>query len=892
MWEWEAPPEGDDETGGGPNLDPSAIIEAQKADLARRKEQAKIELEINTAIDSRISAYKNIVDISRKEVQQLEQFHKETEKINQALKAAERARLAAADGTEEQQKAAQANYEAALEASQKQEAAQKRIVKELLKSKTLGKGIKKELEDAFQSGDPEKIQKAMAKAQAELDNVETTADEVGGAFQSLARSVGFSADVMETGLGKALQKGARLTLAFAKNPFAGIAAGANALLGALSPLNLFAMAFKFMIDIFKESEEAAIDVTKSFGGTVTENQRLLADSKGMALDYNASLGEVGKTLTNMQGALAGFDKSMAKQHSGLIENSLAMKKLGVDEKALLVQTNKLRFAFGGSSGNIEKAHTEIVQFAAGARNLGYTMNESIQVLAQFGGSVASMGGNMTSTLQDMMAMSKATGAEMSKLLSIAKKFNTFKEGADMAAKLNSVFGTSISQINLMGKTAPERNKIIAESLKNATGGYASMTDHQRLAAAEMLGFGDDVEQLRTYMEGQTEAAKKAEETRKQNAASMAELRQAAMDIVPTLTELANEFKKAFIKNGEFKVMMDKVIAVIPQLVELVTTLANAVAFMVDNWKAVVAVYALVKTAMVAFATYQKVYLAQLASGAAIEKVAGLSKVALGTASYYAIGAIAALALILGVLFVAFHKSGSPQLWEIAGAMSIFVLALGAAFYFAGPALMAALPALIVIMAGLVGIFYVLPPLIEAVSGLAGAFTDMVVTVVGNVGGLYLVAGALMAIGGAFFFLGQMALIASLGIAAGSVALLALRATMAISGTKFSDLMDIGEGVSKMGEGIKNLKEGISGLGAAGNALAKGLGDKNLVVTGDARGATVLAGKGGMFAFIPPKITVDVNMDEMEMAAPNVNVNVTLDGDQLRYIISEEIANSR
>jgi len=194
---------------------------------------------------------------------------------------------------------------------------------------------------------------------------------------------------------------------------------------------------------------------------------------------------------------------------------------------------------------------------------------------------------------------------------------------------------------------------------------------------------------------------------------------------------------------------------------------------------------------------------------------------------------------------------------------------------------------------LAALFYMIPPIIDAFTLLTDSFTKMFELMVNNVGELFLVAGGLLAIGGAFFFLGKMAMMSAMGIAAGTLALVALRATMAMSGTSFDDMLSIGDGVEKMGKGMKALKEGISGLAAAGGELFKSLGDKSMIVTGDAQGATIIAGQGGMFALVPPKITVDVNMDDnIEMAAPVVNVSVTLDGDQLRHIISEEIASTR
>ena len=478
---------------------------------------------------------------------------------------------------------------------------------------------------------------------------------------------------------------------------------------------------------------------------------------------------------------------MREQHKGLIENSIAMKKLGVYEKLLMTQTNKLRFAFGGSQGDIEKTHKRIVEFAAGSRSLGYTMNESVQMLSQFGGSVSSMGGNITSTLQDMMAMAKATGAEMSQLLSIAKKFNTFKEGADMAAKLNSVFGTSISQIELMGKTAPERNKIIAESLKNATGGYQSMTDHQRLAAAEMLGFGDDVEKLRTFMHGQTDAARKAAEARQKQAENMEQLRQAAMNIVPTLTQLTNAFKDAFVKSGALQNMIQTFTQNKDSIVGAFVTLANAVAFLAEHLRLVVIAYGAVKAAMIVLGP---IFVVCLATGATLNAAYSASMQGVGLASIFARTAMFGFIGALLAFFATMLMSGSPQLYLIAGVMAGMILVLGAAVLVAGPAMKPTILSLALLMGALALVFYIIPPIIDAIAALVVEITNLFTTLIDNLESLGYVALALYAIGGGFLFLGSMALIASLGILAGTAALIALRASMKLSGTSFDDLLSI------------------------------------------------------------------------------------------------------
>ena len=207
-------------------------------------------------------------------------------------------------------------------------------------------------------------------------------------------------------------------------------------------------------------------------------------------------------------------------------------------------------------------------------------------------------------------------------------------------------------------------------------------------------------------------------------------------------------------------------------------------------------------------------------------------------------------------------------------------------------MMAALPALALLAGGLALIFYVLPPLIDSIAGLGtvvGTLFDKMIT---GAPGVFMMAGAIAALGAAFFFLGNMALMATLGIAAGTIALVALRISMALSGTSFSDLMKIGKGVKSMGEGISKLKSGLSGLGSAARSIFGAIGNKNLMITSDGTMTTVVAGKGGMFMMMPQKITVDVNMDDANIAAPQVDVKVVLDGEQLRHIISEEVARNR
>jgi hypothetical protein len=511
-----------------------------------------------------------------------------------------------------------------------------------------------------------------------------------------------------------------------------------------------------------------------------------------------------------------------------------------------------------------------------------------------------MGGNATEELTKLQAMSKATGIEIAKMTAIAKKFNTFKDGADAAAKLNSVFGTSISSVDLMGKTAEERNRTIADSLNTATGGYAAMTNHQRLAAAEMLGFGDDVLALQGFMEGMSAEDELAAQAKLDQAEAMEKLNTVTQEFVPILTKFMNEVKKAFIDNKNFKRSMDGIIENAPAIVNGLSLLVDVFAVMAEHIDLIIIAYGGLKAMQAAMAVANLAYAASVAAKSSAEG-AGAGMTQLFTRANFGLavqitlvaGAIALLIYLIIELAKVFRETKSPATYNLPYAMATAFLALGVALYFAGPAIVKASGAIGLAAIALSLLFYAATPIAEMIYNIVNAVVDFTTTIIKDVDDMYLFAGGLLAIGLGFIGLGKMAMIAVAGVGAGAAALLALRAAMTLSGTGFDEITGVGESVLNMGEGMVKLVTGIAGLGNATSELLSNIGDKNLVVTSDSRQTTLLAGKGGMVALIPPKISVDVNMDDnLTVEPPIVNVSVQIDGDQLRAIVREEIASSR
>jgi len=899
MWEWEGPADdegggGDDGGGGSGGLTAAEIADFQKAELERRKEQERIEQRINAVMDDRIAAYKNTIKMQKLEVDAISKMTDKQKQLNQekinAEKALAKVQQEKGDDSREAIIAGK-RLIAAKGAAEEHGKALTDMMKKLVEMGNLPPRIAKQLQEMSDTDilDNEKLDSASAglgKMKGDLDHVENAADDVNNAFNFMSKKLGITAKASDTTLGKMVQGASNVAMAFRNDAWGATKLLAGGVMSLFSPMNILGNVATIMVEQFFAIEEATIALTKATGAARDEMQGILVAAQSEQLGkYNISVKDMGKAYTAARLELAGFAEQDESVRDSITKTNTLVAKLGISEKKTAKLTRMMSYEFGGVKKGAEAGNKAMVQFIATARNMGLDAQQAASDFESFAGTVMSMGGDAKTEILNLGKASQKTGVSITQMLNVAKAFNKFSSGADKAAQMNAVFGTSISAISMQSMTASEINEEMRMSLINATGGYEAMTKHQRLAAAEILGFGDNVQLLQGYLEHGVEVDEEAIAKQKAHAESLAELQGNVMDMVPALTQLMNKFKEAMMKGGGFEKVLEALIAATPTLLNLAEKLASIFGWMGNNIGKVTFAYVGLKLAQLAYTVHQASYMAALASGMTLEQAATASKFAFGSASWFAVSAGIVLAAVLIGLMAAFLLSGSPALWEMGAIMAIGIIALGAAFYFAGPAMMAALPALIVIMAGLVGIFYVLPPLIDAISGLLE-------TVISAVGPMFAMAGALVAIGAGFFFLGKMALMATLGIAAGTIALFALRASMALSGTSFADLISIGQAVGAMGEGIKNLRAGLSGLGTAASGIRSAMGDGSLMIQSDGTMTTVVAGQGGMFMMMPNNITVDVNMDEAKISAPEVNVTVVLDGEELRHLISEMIVENR
>jgi hypothetical protein len=153
-----------------------------------------------------------------------------------------------------------------------------------------------------------------------------------------------------------------------------------------------------------------------------------------------------------------------------------------------------------------QAASTLVELSSLAENLGVAPKELIAQYGQMGSSLAKLGSEGTKAFKDLARVSKITGLEMQKILTMTDKFDTFEGAATQAGKLNAALGGNfVNAMDLMMATDPvERFEMLRGSLDEAGLSFDDMSYYQRKFYADSLGL-ESVGDLALMMSGNMEA---------------------------------------------------------------------------------------------------------------------------------------------------------------------------------------------------------------------------------------------------------------------------------------------------------------------------------------------------------------------------------------------------
>jgi hypothetical protein len=234
----------------------------------------------------------------------------------------------------------------------------------------------------------------------------------------------------------------------------------------------------------KELDKQRVALGKTSGLFGQFNQQL-TNSVAAAARFGKGTAEVGATIGSLANGMMNFTQMSQANQKTLIDSSLALQQFGVLAEQSAAANDFLMNSLG-------KSAEEAVGYQKGLIELGAEIGMSGAMLVEkFGsmsGDLAKFGDNAGKVFENLAKTAKATGVEMSELLSVASQFDTFEGAASAVGKLNAQMGTNIDAMALMQEEDPAKQIDMLRDAFLATGkDLSSMSKFEKMAAAEAMG---------------------------------------------------------------------------------------------------------------------------------------------------------------------------------------------------------------------------------------------------------------------------------------------------------------------------------------------------------------------------------------------------------------------
>ena len=257
-------------------------------------------------------------------------------------------------------------------------------------------------------------------------------------------------------------------------------------------------------------------------------------------EFGISAGDSGKAFETLFSSFRGFQSESVATQNNLAATVAGLEKLGVGagESSELINFMNINL---GKSG-IESAKLT-KQMALTGKAIGMTAKQMVSGFKESLKSLAVYGDGAAKVFTNLASQAKAAGVEVSSLLGLADKFDTFSGAADAAGKLNAILGTQLSATELLTMKEDERIETLISSIQAQGVAFNEMGRFEQKAVAAAAGITDMNEAQRIFSMS-VGGYRKFSAAAEANAKSQEEFNQRmsdTMDVMKKLQVLAMSF---------------------------------------------------------------------------------------------------------------------------------------------------------------------------------------------------------------------------------------------------------------------------------------------------------------------------------------------------------------
>jgi hypothetical protein len=359
--------------------------------------------------------------------------------------------------------------------------------------------------------------------------------------------------------------------------------------------------------------------------------------------------ESANAITAMTNGLSSFNPNAEKTNENLGLTIARLEKLGVSSADTVKSIDHLQRAMKMTA---EQAADVTAQVARMGKEIGITGTKMLSDFNAASARLSIYGERNIEVFKGLAAMAKASGIEISNLVSISEKFDKFDSAADSIAQLNAVLGTQLSTMEMLAADDDERIMMIKQQVQASVGNFDSLDKHTKMYIAQAMGVNSVADAQRILNMSMAEY-QSMEEGQREQARIQEEIAKATEDLVPMFQKLKLAFTEALLA-------FSPILTIVANLTPIIAGLAKGITYLVGSLAVFLPFIISLGKALGFFAT---------------------GVLSVGNPLGWLVVGITTLVLALQGLFDIFHLSGSPMLYQmfdfIAGAVGRLAAALTA-----------------------------------------------------------------------------------------------------------------------------------------------------------------------------------------------------------------------
>jgi len=308
-----------------------------------------------------------------------------------------------------------------------------------------------------------------------------------------------------------------------------------------------------MKQMFFELDKTSSEFMTATGMSREFTMSLEGSARQLQRDATTTLPEYYAATQQMITGVTDFTMASREQQDAMASTATMLERVGVSLQDFGTGAQNSMKMFGMSMNEATSFASELTETA---QALGVTPQQMASDYAKVGGSLAKLGKQGPKAFKELARVSKLTGMEIDKLISLTSKFDTFEDAASMTGQLNAALGGNfVNAMDMMMTTDPvARFDMLRDAISSTGLTFDDMSYYQRQFFANAMGL-ESVGDLALMMSGNMDLMSGATQQSAADYEEMAREAAATADLQRTfnsvLAEMAPMMGEILIKVKDF-----------------------------------------------------------------------------------------------------------------------------------------------------------------------------------------------------------------------------------------------------------------------------------------------------------------------------------------------------